>query len=171
MGKTGLRRSLLRSLILVCAAIIGAAVQSRPADAADPWPQVWINPGVYSYHFDRDSDHREDNTGFGVELQITDDHMLMAGSFINSGGDRSRYGLYAWRPLHWGVSSVRLSAGIAVAAFDGYTDYRDGDWFLAPLPLLAVEWKRLGVNFTLVPKVHESLDAAIGIQLKLRVWP
>ncbi len=158
-----------RSLVLVCAGIFGTAVQFG-ATAADLSPQVWLNPGVYSYHFDRDKDYREDNFGIGVEVLITDDHMVMAGSFVNSDGNRSRYGLYAWRPLHWQVSTIRFSAGIAVGAFDGYTAYRNGDWFVAPLPLLAVEWERLGVNLTFVPDVHGSLDTAIGIQLKLRVW-
>ena len=130
-----------------------------------------LDPGVFSYHFDRSTDHREDNTGIGVELQITDDHMVMAGTYINSAYTRTHYGLYAWRPLHWEVDSVRISAGIAIAAFDGYQSYHDGGWFVAPLPLLAVEWKRVGANVTLVPKVNESLDAAIGLQLKLRLWP
>jgi len=170
MTSTGSRRSLLRALFLVRAAVLGTAVQSGVAAAADSWPQVWINPGVYSYHFDRDTDHREDNTGIGIELQITEDHMLVAGSYINSDYARTYYGIYAWRPLHWEVSSVRISAGIGVAAFNGYPSYRDGDWFVAPLPLLAVEWKRLGVNLTFVPEVHENLDAAIAIQLKLRLW-
>jgi len=160
---------MLRSLVLVCAGIFGTAVQLGAA-AADFSPQVWINPGIYSYHLDRDTDYREDNVGFGVEVLITDDHMIMGGSFINSNGERSRYGLYTWRPLHWEVSTVRFSAGISLAALDGYTAYHNGDWFVAPVPLLAIEWKRLGVNFTFVPKVHESLDTAIGIQVKLRVW-
>ena len=164
------RGSSLRSLVFVAATIFGAAVPSAAA-AADSWPHVWINPGLYSYHFDRSTDHRENNSGIGVELQITDDHMLMAGSYINSAYTRSHYALYAWRPLHWEASSVRFSAGIAIAAFDGYESYNDGALFFAPLPLLAVEWKRLGVNFTYVPAVNESLDAAIAIQLKLRVWP
>ena len=171
MNRTRSQSVLLRSLFLVCAVISGIAARSSAAAEENAWPQVWINPGVYSYHFDRNSDNREDNTGFGIEFQITDDHMLMAGSYINSADTRTHYGLYAWRPLHWDVSSVRFSAGIAIAAFDGYQSYRDGDWFFAPLPLLAVEWKRVGVNFTLVPKVHDSLDAAIAIQLKLRIWP
>jgi len=160
---------MLRSLVQVCAVICGTAVQFGAA-AEDFSPQVWLNPGFYSYHFDRDPDYREDNTGFGVEVLITDDHALMGGSFINSDGERSHYGLYAWRPLHWQVSTVRFSAGIAVAAIDGYTSYRNGNWFVAPLPLLAVEWRRLGVNLTYVPHVHDSLHSAIAIQVKLRVW-
>jgi hypothetical protein len=43
------------------------------ANAADPEfsPQVWFNPGIYSYHFDRSQNFREDNLGLGVEVLLT----------------------------------------------------------------------------------------------------
>lgn len=57
-----------------------------------------------------------------------------------------------------------------MGAFDGYPRYRNGDWFLAALPVLAVEYKRVGVNFVIVPTIPNRLDGAISVQLKLRVW-
>ena len=159
----------LRSLVLICAAIVGAAVQAD-ATAAEFSPQVWLNPGIYSYHFDRSADYRENNIGIGAEVLITDDHALMAGSFINSDEQRSSYGLYEWRPLHWRVSAVKLSLGIAAGAFDGYPKYQNGGWFAAALPLLAVEGERFGVNFALIPNIPDRLSGALAIQVKLRVW-
>ena len=41
---------------------------------------------------------------------------------------------------------------------------------LPPLPLLAVEGKRFGANFTVVPKYGDRLHGAVAIQLKLKVW-
>ena len=159
----------LRSLVLICAAISGTAIQAA-ATAAEFSPQVWLNPGIYSFHFNRSSDHRANNIGMGAEGLFTDDHALMAGSFINSDRQRSSYGLYEWRPLHWRVSAVKLSAGIAAGAFDGYPKYQNGGWFAAALPLLAVEGERFGVNLALIPNIPNRMSGAVAIQLKLRVW-
>lgn len=159
----------LRRSIAAGAALCGAAIASG-AGAAEFAPQLWINPGMYSYHFNRHSDYRENNIGLGAEVLLTDDHALMAGSFINSDRQRSRYGLYEWRPLHWPVQGVKLSAGLAAGAFDGYPRYREGAWFAAALPLLSVEGERLGVNFAIVPTIRNRLSGALAIQLKLRLW-
>ena len=159
----------LRSLVSICAALGGAAIQAG-ATAAEFSPQVWLNPGIYSFHFNRNTDHRENNIGIGAEVLVTDDHALMVGSFINSDRQRSEYGLYQWRPLHWQLSFAKVSAGIAVGAFDGYPKYHNGGWFAAALPLLAVEGDRLGVNLAVIPNLSNRLSGAVAIQVKLRVW-
>jgi hypothetical protein len=133
-------------------------------------PQVWINPGIYSLHFDRDKDLRDDNIGLGVELVLAPEHAVSAGTFINSNRERSRYVAYAWRPLRWELRGVDVALGVVAGAFHGYPNYRDGGWFLAPLPLLAVEGRRLGLNLSVIPTIRNRLDGAIAIQLKLRVW-
>ena len=142
------------------------------ASAADPafTPQVWINPGIYSYHFDRSQNFREDNVGLGAEVLLTPDHGLMMGTYINSDRGRTRYGVYEWRPLHWQPADINVSAAILVGAFDGYPRYRNGGWFLAAMPVLAIEGKRVGVNLSIVPTIKGRLDGAIAIQVKLRVW-
>jgi hypothetical protein len=133
-------------------------------------PQVWINPGIYSLHFDRGKDLRDDNIGVGIELVMAPEHAVSAGTFINSNRARSRYVAYAWRPLRWELGGVDVALGVVAGAFDGYPNYRDGGWFVAPLPLLAVEGRRLGVNLSIIPTIRDRLDGAIAIQLKLRVW-
>jgi hypothetical protein len=148
-----------------------ATGEVRAQQVAEGAPvQVWLNPGSFSYHFDRDKNLREDNTGFGAELKLTDEHVLAAGSFINSNRKRSHYGAYFWRPLRWEISGAKLYAGIALGGFDGYPNYRAGGWFPAALPMLAIEGDRLGVNLFLVPTIADRLDGAISVQFKLRVW-
>jgi hypothetical protein len=147
-----------------------AGVSSACAAESESSPQVWLNAGFLSWHFERDEDLRGDNWGVGVEVVLKPDHGVMAGSFINSDGDRSHYGAYLWRPLHWRPYGIDVSAGVALAAFDGYQNVNNGGWFVAPLPLLAVEGRRLGANFTIVPTISDKVHGAIVIQLKLRVW-
>ena len=159
----------LRLLVLVFATWFGSNV--RAADTVEKYsPQVWLNPGNFSYHFDRDKDLREDNTGFGAELSLAESHVLAAGSFINSNRQRSHYGAYYWRPLHWQPAGINVRAGIAVGAFDGYPNYRNGAWFPAALPMLAIEGDRVGANIFFVPTIKNRLDGAISVQFKLRVW-
>ena len=146
------------------------ALASRAALAEDTYPRVWLNPGFFSYHFDRDKDLREDNWGFGAEVEFSANHVAMAGTFINSNDERSRYIGYQWRPLHWKPKGVDVHVGAILAAMDGYPLYKEGDWFVAALPLLAVQGKRLGANFSIVPTIEDRLDGAFVIQLRLRVW-
>jgi hypothetical protein len=147
-----------------------AVLSCARAEDTRPSPQVWLNPGFFSWHFDRSTDYREDNWGVGVEVVLARDHAVMAGNFINSDGERSRYGAYLWRPLHWRPYGIDVKAGIAIGAFDGYPNVNDGGWFVAPLPLLAVEGRYLGANFTIVPTINDKVHGAIVIQIKLRVW-
>ena len=161
-------RSLLQWLAFFLVSLL--LVASR-AQADDPvMPQVWLNPGIFSYHFDRTKDLREDNVGFGAEVVLHDDHSLLAGSIINSDRRRSRYGAYHWRPLHWRIAGLRVSAGLAVGVFDGYPRYRDGGRFVAPLPLLALEGDRMGANIAIIPTLGNRLNGAVAIQFKLKIW-
>jgi hypothetical protein len=147
-----------------------AVLSSAHAEEARTSPQVWINPGFVSWHFDRGKDFREDNWGVGVEVVLVPEHAVMAGTFINSDGEHTRYVAYQWRPLRWRPYGVDVSAGIALGAFDGYPRVNDGGWFAAPLPLLAVEGRYFGVNFTVVPTIQDKVHGAFVIQIKLRVW-
>jgi hypothetical protein len=161
-----------RTSWLLIRIVLGFCTVFSRANAADQEfsPQVWINPGIYSRHFDRSTDFRENNIGLGAEVLLTPDHALMSGSFINSQRARTHYGAYQWRPLHWQPGGTDVSLGVLVGAFDGYPRYRDGGWFVAPMPLLAIEGKRVGVNLTIVPTLKDRVDGALAIQVKLKVW-
>ena len=155
----------LRIVLGFCAVLSGA----NAADGAYA-PQVWINPGIYSRHFDRGTNFRADNLGLGAEVLVAPDHAVMGGSFINSQRARTHYGAYQWRPLHWQPRDINVSAGIILGAFDGYPRYRDGAWFVAPMPVLSIEGKRIGVNLSIIPTLKDRVDGAIAVQVKLRVW-
>ena len=145
----------------------GAQEDKAPAEFS---PRVWISPGIYSLHFDTSKDLRNDNWGLSVEVALAPDHALIGGSYINSNRARTHYGGYEWRPLHWKVANLDLGAGVAIGAFDGYPNYHNGGWFVAPLPVLAVEGRYLGVNLSVIPTIRNRLDGALAIQFKLRVW-
>jgi hypothetical protein len=158
-----------RTFLVVGSLLFAATAQADPA-SEESLPQVWLNPGIYSQHFDTSKGLRNNNIGFGAEVLLAKDHLLMAGSFINSNRARTHYAGYEWRPLHWQLAGLNVGAGIAVGAFDGYPNYRDGAWFIAPLPLLYIEGKRFGANLALIPTIANRFDGAIAIQVKVRVW-
>ena len=98
-------RNCLIALVLLFAAMHPAGAQADESTQKS-WPQVWLNPGIYSHHFDSDKGLRNNNIGFGAEVMLSDNHVLMAGSFVNSNRARTRFAGYQWRPLHWKVSGV-----------------------------------------------------------------
>ena len=141
--------------------------QEAPGDGS---VQVWLNPGSFSYHFNRDKDLHGKNFGAGAEVVLAEDHVLAAGTFNNSNGRQSHYGAYLWRPLHWEFTYVKVHAGVAVGGFDGYPNYHDGGWFPAALPVLAIEGERWGANLFVVPTIANRTNGAISVQFKVRVW-
>ncbi len=158
-----------RALLALCCTLFATAAQAQ-LKPEQTFPQVWLNPGIYSYHFDSSKGLRNDNVGFGAEVRLANDHALMAGTFINSNRQRSQYASYQWRPLHWQWAGLDIGAAIAVGGFDGYPNYRNGAWFLAPLPMLTIEGKTFGANLSLIPTVANRFDGALAIQVKMRVW-
>ncbi|HEY7658408.1 MAG TPA: hypothetical protein VH881_16205 [Burkholderiales bacterium] len=165
----GIQRRVLLPFLPAALTLL-AVLSSARAEDAQPSPQVWLNPGFFSWHFERDKDLRDDNWGVGAEVVLKPEHAVMAGTYRNSDEERSRYGAYLWRPLLWRPYDIDVRAGIAIAAFDGYPNVNDGGWFVMPLPLLAVEGRYLGANFTIVPTIKDKVHGAIVIQIKLRVW-
>jgi hypothetical protein len=152
-----------RTLALLLLVLVGQTALA----AGDEYPRVWLNPGFFTHHF-RTGDFRQDNYGPGVEVALSERNALLAGSFINSDHERSRYAGYYWRPWRWEAGPVQFSAGIVVALIDGYSSTNDGGWFPGALPVLSAEYGFLGANLAFIP--HPRNGAAIALQLKLRVW-
>jgi hypothetical protein len=157
------------AILIALAALLPAVAKSDPPHFRHSF-QLWLSPGLYSYHFDRSKDLRDENFGFGIEVTGAGRHGLMAGIFRNSNDRHSRYAGYQWRPLKWTIHGVDLHGGIALVAMDGYPNYRNGGWFLAPLPVLAVEGRYLGANIAVIPSLGNRVDGALALQMKLRVW-
>lgn len=130
--------------------------------------QVWLDPGFLSYHF-KEGDFRQNNYGLGVGVFVSPEHGFVGGSFINSNDERSRYGGYHWRPLHWGnPAGLSVRAGLVFALVDGYSNTNNGHWFPAILPALTAEYGHFGANLSLA--VNPDNGTALGLQLRLRVW-
>ena len=145
--------------LLLALAIVAAA----PAALAD----VWVNPGFYSHHFDKSKDLNNNNHGFGVEATISNTYSLTAGVFENSDRQTSHYiGAYVM-PFQRGA----LKAGAAVGVFDGYPKMREGGWFPAIVPTMAIEGRRLGLNISYTPKIGDKLNSALSFQVKFNLAP
>ena len=166
---SGKRAPHFRSLGFGCVAFWAglAAFDARAGDFAN---EVWVNPGFYSQHFDRSARFRSDNWGVGAEWAFATDHAVMAGSFINSDSRRSQYGAYLWRPWHWTLGGFTVGAGAAATVINGYPNYRNGDWFVAAMPVLSIEGQRFGANVIVVPTIKDRVQGAIAVQFKIRVW-
>jgi hypothetical protein len=129
--------------------------------------QVWLDPGFLSYHFNG-GDYRQDNWGFGVGVFVAPEHGFIAGTYLNSDDERSRYAAYHWRPLDWDYGALNLRAGLVLGVIDGYSNTNHGHWFPAVLPALTAEYGHLGANLAIAPNPHHG--TAIALQLRLRVW-
>lgn len=126
--------------------------------------KVWVNAGMYSAHFDSGKGLENFNPGLGFEYPLNDTYRVTAGVFRNSNRERSYYaGLYIL-PFEW--QGVRF--GAVVGGFNGYPNYRDGNWFPALIPTMAIEGKNWGLNIAYVPTVKNRLYGAISFQLKYR---
>jgi hypothetical protein len=170
MSGNGLRNGRWRDLagfFLAVCGWLGALGFPAPTLALDEegGQSIWLSPGFVSRHFERDRGYREDNVGVGIELDLTRESFVQAGSFINSDRARTRYLGAAWEP----IELMGLQAGLFAGAFDGYPATRDGRWFLAAMPIISYRGNRLGGNITLIPKIG-PVHGAVAAQILLRVW-
>jgi hypothetical protein len=130
-----------------------------------PLEELWLNPGLYSYHFDTDKNLVSDNWGLGAEYRYSTINTVAIGRFHNSIGENSNYAAWYWQPLVMG--SIRL--GGLVGIIDGYPNAFDGDWFPMLLPAASYEYKNFGINLTIVPTYKNAVYGSISLQLKLRI--
>lgn len=158
----GLGAAVLASLSL------GAQAAGNPFELIEnkPLRELWVNPGFYTYHFQRDENLNDSNPGFGAEYRFSTVASATVGRFYNSDRDHSNYAGVYYQPF--AIGPVRL--GAVVGGFNGYPKMRDGGWFLAAIPVVSVEYKRVGVNFGFVPNYKDRLHGGVSVQLKLKVF-
>lgn len=154
------RPLLLLALSLPLAATAVRAEEAAPADK----PEIWINVGGFSRHFDRDPKYNENNFGFGLEWRRSPELAVMAGVYDNSVGKPSQYAAINWQP--WQIGPVKL--GAAFGLLNGYPAMERGGTFFAALPMASIEGRRFGVNLGLIPSI-KNIDGAVLIQFKLRI--
>lgn len=128
---------------------------------------LWISPGIISYHFNQSKRHRDHNWGYGIESNLSDRYSVTAGNFINSKDHRSNYAGLIWQPISWHI----VKAGFELGVLDGYPDINGGEAFAVVMPCITIRSERVGVNITLVPYYSNTMhSSAISAQLIMRVW-
>lgn len=133
---------------------------------SEPTKELWLNPGFYSFHFQKNKGLNNRNLGLGGEYRYSTVSSFTLGVFDNSDRQTSRYAGWYWQPL--GLGTVRI--GAVFGAIDGYPNMLKGGWFLAVIPAASIEYNNFGVNLLFMPSYKDRLYGAISLQLKLRVF-
>lgn len=144
---------------------LGAATGDGDASQESGSLPLWLNPGFFTYHFDRGAGLRGLNWGAGLQADVNSDLSLLGGTYLNSDYARSDYAALAWQPLAW--HAVRI--GVLAGAANGYPGYRNGGWFPAVLPWISVRGERVGLNLAYTPN-YRGVHQALVAQLMLRIW-
>jgi hypothetical protein len=148
--------------LLPVAALAGELIQTIDQQ---PLSELWINPGFYSLHFDRDKNLNNNNWGLGAEYRFSTTMSATAGRFYNSDRRYSNYAGVYWQPVALGP----LRLGAVAGAFNGYPRARNGGWFPAVIPAISYEYQRVGANIAVIPGYKDRLYGAISIQLKFKL--
>ncbi len=161
----------LNLLKLKFLAVIGLAAISFTSGAetfsiveSKPMSELWLNPGLYSYHFQREKGLNNNNFGLGGEYRFSTVSSVTLGVFDNSDRKTSHYAGWYWQPLELGP----VHLGAVVGAMNGYPKMVNGGWFFAFIPTASIEYKNVGANLMYVPSYQDRLYGAISLQLKLR---
>jgi hypothetical protein len=133
----------------------------------------WVSIGAISYHLDRDEPHNEINGGLGLEYQFNLRHSFALLRYENSHYRISNLAYYAWTPIarqNFTIGPLRSGQarlGVLIGAVSGYRSHGSS---LSPiaLPLMALEWRHIGLNITGLPTVGRA-DGAIAVQFKIRL--
>ena len=133
---------------------------------AEPKSQLWINPGMASYHFQQDKNFKNTNWGGGLEYRFNTVASVTAGRFYNSDRAYSNYAGVYYQPIAIGPIKI----GTVIGGFNGYPTTNNGGWFAAALPALAWEGDLVGANVFIIPTVGDRVHGAISLQLKLKVF-
>jgi hypothetical protein len=157
-------------MTLRASALLTLALCAGPCAAQG---DLGMNVYALSYHFDREEAEslghdNEVNPGLGLRYRMPGDNFdsfLDGGAYRDSGRNTAVYagGGFFWKPTE------RLRLGGAIAVFNSDT-YNNGDAFVAPLPLVAYEWRRVTLNVVYIPKI-ESIGTLNTLAFWLTLWP
>ena len=132
----------------------------------EPKSELWINPGMYSYHFQKDQNLNNNNWGIGLEYRFNSVASVTLGNFKNSDNGHSSYAGIYYQPIAIGP----LKVGVVAGGFNGYQSTNNGGWFPALLPALTIEEGRFGANIFFIPTVGDKVHGAISLQLKIKLY-
>jgi hypothetical protein len=157
-----------RTLFVFGVLIFSGVANAQFFSLLEPKPvsELWLNPGFYSFHFQKDKGLNNNNLGLGVEYRYSTVGSITLGFINNSDRQTSHYAGWYWQPV--GMGSVHL--GAVVGAMDGYPRMLNGGWFLAVIPTASIEYKKFGANIMFVPSYKDRLYGAISVQLKVKMY-
>lgn len=164
-----MQRTALLLLLSICLSANSLSAQAediQPPVNQSERPSVWINPGFLSHHFDQSKGFREYNYGSGIQVNLSSTNSIIGGEYQNSDNVHSSYLGWIWQPYHVGIARFGIWAG----GINGYPAMQNGGWFPVAFPVVSLEYKAVGINFTVFPNYQEKVYGAIVVQLKLRVW-
>jgi hypothetical protein len=154
-----------------CTLILSAPAKTHASDllgiaSHEPKSELWLNPGMLSYHFERERSFNSRNVGFGAEYRFSSVASVTLGTYRNSYHESSNYiGAY-WQPIKLGVFKFGAVAG----AFNGYSKTNDGGWFPALIPALTYEGDLFGINLLLVPSIPDKVAGSLSVQFKFKAF-
>ena len=166
MTELNIKKCVVALLVPICMLHSGPLEASETVSNRHSSQSVWVSPGFYSVHFDRNARLRDANPGFGLQWQSNPEWSLTGGRFANSNDRYSNYigGIYT--PWSWG----RVRIGGVIAAFDGYPNMRNGGWFASLIPTIGLYGDRLALNVGIIPELKDRVQGAISFQIMLRVY-
>ena len=146
----------------------GSETSNSPLQILTPkaQSQLWINPGMVSYHFQEDRNLNGGNWGAGLEYRFNTVASVTAGRFYNSDRQYSNYAGVYYQPIAIGPIKV----GAVFGGFNGYPATNNGGWFAAALPALTWEGDLLGANIFVIPTIGDRVHGAISLQLKIKLF-
>lgn len=160
-----------RFKVLTC---IGLAAISCTSNAdhfsiieSKPLSELWLNPGLYSYHFKKNKGLNNSNFGLGGEYRYSTVNSVTFGMFNNSDRQTSHYAGWYWQPI--GLGQVRF--GAVVGGIDGYPKMRNGGWFIAAIPTASLEHNSIGANLMFILNINKEVKyGSISLQLKIKLF-
>lgn len=131
-----------------------------------PISELWLNPGFYSYHFQKNKGLNNRNIGLGGEYRYSTVSSITLGMLENSNNKNSHYAGWYWQPIELG----RARLGAVIGIINGYPKMQDGGWFIVGIPTVSAEYKKIGANLMIIPGYKDRLHGAFSLQLKFRVF-
>jgi hypothetical protein len=131
-----------------------------------PVSELWLNPGMYTYHFQTSKHFNNSDFGFGFEYRYSTTSSFTAGVFDNSERQTSHYVGWYWQPVR--VGKLQLGAGFG--GVNGYPSLHNRGWFPAILPTATIEFGKVGMNVLFIPIFNHGFYGALSFQLKIRAF-
>lgn len=135
------------------------------ASDANSTHELWLATGFATYHFQTDQHLRNDNAGAGLEYRFSSNSAISTGRFNNSDWQTTRYLAWQYQPIRLGIARL----GAVIGLFDGYPKVNNSGWFVAVIPAVSMEYKRIGANLAVVPTYHDRLHGSVSLQIKLKL--